>query len=93
MVENRLHTGVFVRGRMLVGGLIAIIQGGVNAPSLAACGKGGLAKKLVIFCRKGLTGGSVKRSTIINLDNFLCAVSENCQSAETDAVRVVEDLL
>jgi hypothetical protein len=76
-----------------VGGCIAIIQGGVNAPSLAVCAKGGFTKKLVIFCGKSLTEDSVVSSTIMNLDNSLCAVSENCQSAEIDAVRVVEDLL
>jgi hypothetical protein len=72
---------------------IAITQASANAPSLAVCGKGGLAKKLVIFGGKSLTEVSVVSSTITYLDNSLCAVSENCQSAETDAARVVEDLL
>jgi hypothetical protein len=76
-----------------VGGFIAIMQLSISASSLAGCGKGGLAKKLVIFCRKSLTGDLMESSTIIKFDNFLYAVSENRQSAETDAVRVVEDLL
>jgi len=56
---------------------------GANAPSLAVCGKGSLAKKLVILAERGLTEVSVASSTITNFDNSSCAVSRNCQSAET----------
>jgi hypothetical protein len=75
------------------GGSIAITQDSVNAPSLAPWEKGGLAKKLVILGGRGLTGVSVESFTIMNFDNSLCAVSKICQSAKTDAARVVEDLL
>jgi hypothetical protein len=40
-----------------VGGLIAITQEGVNAHSLAVCGKGGLAKKTGDFLQKKLDWG------------------------------------
>jgi len=39
---------------LFVGGFIAIMHGSANAPSLAVCGKGGLAKKTGDFLQKKL---------------------------------------
>jgi hypothetical protein len=46
------HRALFFRD-----GFVAITQGGANAPSLAVCGKGGLAKKTGDSWRKRLDWG------------------------------------